>query len=501
MVLLVVLVFFCSVVIGDDTFACPDGPDTVAYLDPNTLAALYPQLDALVSSFSQAPNVAAGLVYNQQLLWFGGKGSNISPDSAFRIGSNSKVFTSLLVLLQQHGQLDQAIETYFPQVAAFRYPGRPDERMTWRNLLSHRAGLPRESPCQGLWGACSQLTLESVLGMATQWPALEPMNSRPSYSNLGFALAGHMMANLSGSAVPFEVLMEKKIFSVLNMTHTGYVSPKKNIPYLVPGYEFGGSFVVPNYDFGWENPAGGMYSSVRDLQKFMSMLFGNSSSMLLSPVDARRWLDPVWVSASSAYGCPWEMEQPQQKGWWLRGKAGAVLGYTSQTLLIPEIQMGVIVLCNGGLSADAGSLAKSIASLSSLALKNALQRLATSSPAPPPPQNIVGQYIGKPSSSSTVVPPFLEGLNATISYVAGQQQQLKIVALATLKVPAMQAIAMPIMEGYLEYNDQAQMFLLKSDQPNPSCASETGGAFQWIQFNGTTFQANGQYYGFIFSKL
>lgn len=85
---------------------------------------------------------------------------------------------------------------------------------------------------------------------------------------------------------------------------------------------------------------------------------GTTSDQIFDGATIREWLDPVWVGAGgkggvlSAFGMPWEMlwvNSSKVSSNWYRGKDGAVLGYTSQIIWIPELKLGVIALLNGGL--------------------------------------------------------------------------------------------------------------------------------------------------------
>jgi CubicO group peptidase (beta-lactamase class C family) len=102
-------------------------------------------------------------------------------------------------------------------------------------------------------------------------------DTRPSYSNFGFALLGRLLEELVGES--FESYVEKNILRSLNMTNTGFkVRLTKNVdssdhinqrgPQFTPevqrkmavGYFDGTDQPAPLYDLGWEAPAGQMYA-------------------------------------------------------------------------------------------------------------------------------------------------------------------------------------------------------------------------------------------------
>ncbi len=504
-----VALLLCLVValsFAEQEFGCPEGPPT-APLPPGSLNDVLARVDQIVAR-SYRHSIAVGVVYDQQLIHFTGSPS-VTADSAFRIGSNSKVFTALLVwLAHQRGDLhlDDPVALHFPVFKTFRNRWTTGNRtITWRDLTSHRAGLARESPCQALWGECN-LTLDQVLSIVSAWPAVNPIASRPSYSNLGFALAGHMAASVAGET-DFVRLLQRTVLAPLNMTHTGCLSRSMSPPsYLVPGRESGQ--VVPNYDFGFENPAGGMYSTVTDMSRFAAMLFRDkapqSASQLLDGTLVREWLAPVWVGAGPvpvmAYGAPWEMYLTAfAPGAWVRGKAGAVLGYTSQLALVPELKLGVVCLMGDGLAGDAKRVALDAIELLVPALTQLLQKVQPPPPLPSP--SMVGIYDG--AEDGFVNPPFLGSVNAAVSTVSDSLGNQRLFMNMLAQVGDGVAVAA---QGYLNYSEedssaQTQFYRLVSQLPE-SCEAQTGGGSQFVTRDTAsgTLRINGLYYGFMFTK-
>lgn len=99
--------------------------------------------------------------------------------------------------------------------------------------------------------------------------------TRPSYSNFGFALLGRLLEELVGES--FESYVEKNILKPLNMANTGFTVRLSTIfteaIKLITGHQFtpevrskmavgyfdGTDQPAPLYDLGWEAPAGQMY--------------------------------------------------------------------------------------------------------------------------------------------------------------------------------------------------------------------------------------------------
>jgi CubicO group peptidase (beta-lactamase class C family) len=148
LVLLVCFVFATC----EQMWGCPLGPP-ISHVSPNLLQSSLAQVRGIVKATRLNSNnscLSLGLVVDQQVLGAFAKGPSCSSKTAFRIGSVSKVFTALLVWqAHQDGfiNLDAPVAERFPVVKQFRNRWLPDGgSITWRHLISHRAGLAREAP-------------------------------------------------------------------------------------------------------------------------------------------------------------------------------------------------------------------------------------------------------------------------------------------------------------------------------------------------------------------
>ncbi len=315
------------------------------------------------------------------------------------------------------------------------------------------------------------------------------------------------MAQVNGAS-SYEELLQREVLEPLNMTRTGF--PAAGVPppsFLIPGFEQ--DVPVPNYDFGFENPAGGAYSTVRDLARLLQLLFRDEAAQgpgqPLDGVLVREWLAPVWLGAGplplGAYGAPWEMYLTQwAPDTWVRGKAGAVLGYTSQLAAVPELKLGVVVLLGDGLAGDAQRVALDALQLLGPAVRAALERVRP--PPPPPPAALLGVYDG--AEDGFLSPPWLGPVNASLSRVLDPSTgapRLFVTVLAQVG-----SIATVAAQGFLDYSapistPETEFYRLVAQSPE-SCQAETGGGSQFLTRNTTdgTLRLSGLYYGIVFTK-
>ncbi|MCJ1475233.1 hypothetical protein MMC13_003894 [Lambiella insularis] len=100
-------------------------------------------------------------------------------------------------------------------------------------------------------------------------------------------------------------------------------------------------------DLGDEGPAGGVYSSTRDLSQMGRAIL---NSALLSPAQTRRWLKPVAHTASTttSVGAPWEIQRIKGNHVTdLYTKSGNVGLYATQLVLSPDYAFGFTVMAAG----------------------------------------------------------------------------------------------------------------------------------------------------------
>ena len=97
------------------------------------------------------------------------------------------------------------------------------QEVTLSQLLTHRAGLPKDVPW---WELRGQTTTEQRSSLLTTL-LIKPPENRPGstyvYSNVGYVLAGLMAEQVAGQ--PWETLMRRRLFTPLGMTSAGFGIP------------------------------------------------------------------------------------------------------------------------------------------------------------------------------------------------------------------------------------------------------------------------------------
>jgi CubicO group peptidase (beta-lactamase class C family) len=241
------------------------------------LLAGIPYVDALFSerlAHTRVPGAVFGLVVEGDLVWWKGYGVRdletkepVDADTVFRIASVTKSFTAAAVLqLRDAGRvsLDDPAEKYVPELAGLVYPTRDAKRITLRELLTHTAGLPHDSPpAEGRDFPSERGILEALRGMRLD----AAPDEHYAYSNLGYDLAGMVVTRASGA--PYREWVTERLLRPLGMTSTGF-DPSRLPGLLATGYVHDGEGVrhPPMFHPEGMDPAGGLFSSLHDLARW-----------------------------------------------------------------------------------------------------------------------------------------------------------------------------------------------------------------------------------------
>lgn len=217
--------------------------------------------------------LALGIVIDGELVYSKGYGfadldAKTPPDldTAYRIGSLTKSFTSLGVLaLRDDGvlTLDDPLVRWVPEAAGLVYPTLDARPITLRQLLTHTSGLPREYDR-------TKTATEGEIFAQLQGLVLEnPPGQTFVYSNLGFVLLGATVAHASHAR--FREFITKRIFQPLGMTASAFDSTPK----LAPAYQDDNHTREPKLsEYRIAVGGGGIVSTVRDLARYVAFQLG-----------------------------------------------------------------------------------------------------------------------------------------------------------------------------------------------------------------------------------
>ena len=243
-----------------------------AQADEKKIAAVVPDIDRLFHDFGQdshSPGLIYGIVANGRLVHVKAFGVQdldqkrpVTPDSLFRIASMTKAFTALSILkLREDGKLtlDDLAEQHVSELRQWTYPTKDSPRIRIRDLLTHSAGFVDDNP----WGdRQTPMPQEAFTRLLAQGV---PFNTAPGtryeYSNLGYALLGRVIANVSG--MPYRRYVERILLGPIGMTSSGYAVREWPQDRRALGYrwEEGRWLREPDMDDGAFGAMGGLQTS------------------------------------------------------------------------------------------------------------------------------------------------------------------------------------------------------------------------------------------------
>jgi beta-lactamase class C len=325
-----------------------------------------------IEAAGQVSGLAAAVIKDDQVLlertigyadWTSRE--KVGPDTVFRLASLSKAFaTTLAGMLVESGQLqwDTRIASVIPTFALADVDA--SRRLTVRDVLSHRVGLPHN-------------TFDNLLEQDEPYPVLVsrldevpmacPVGECYAYQNVAFSLIGDVSFALTGNFFHHEV--EKRIFHPLGM-HTatyGRDALEHSAHWARPHRRAGRHWksFLPNETYYRMPPAAGANASLRDMEQWLIAQMGGRSAVL-TPELLREQHAPLVETPHDLRSTAWRrgrlLDAQYALGWrvyeyageTLVFHAGAVQGYRAMIGFLPERRFGMVMLWNCESAAPGG---------------------------------------------------------------------------------------------------------------------------------------------------
>jgi CubicO group peptidase (beta-lactamase class C family) len=229
---------------------------------------------------ARVPGIAWGIVADGRLVHLGTRGVQdlesarpVTGDSLFRIASMTKAFTALTVLkLRDDGllRLDAPVADYVPELRDWSYPTRDSPPIRVRDLLNHASGLVTDDP----WGdRQTPLPEEDFTRLiAGGLPFTSPPGIRYEYSNLGYALLGRIITNVSDA--PYAQTIARTLLQPLGMAASGFDAETAPRERRALGYRWEDDAwqLEPTLGPGAFGAMGGLQTSANDYARWVAFL-------------------------------------------------------------------------------------------------------------------------------------------------------------------------------------------------------------------------------------
>ena len=292
-------------------------------------------------------------------------------ETVYRVASITKQLTALMLMqLVERGtvRLSDGVGVYFPDIrrVAGLPPGAPSP--TLLQLATMTSGLGRDPDDKRRSQSGSVRIWESVLlASLAQTKYVRAPGSGYGYSNIGYAILGVALAR--AARVRYVEYQRRNVIRPLGMRSTDFELTPALRSRLAVGVDWDELYKdTLNFEDaasehesgpGFRVPSGGLYSTVGDLAKLVSLELGYGPDSVLGRETTKlRDAVPVVSNVRLDYGYGLGIQVYRWGDTVAVGHSGNLAGYTSMALYDPATRYGVIVLRSAaGGEADAGRLA------------------------------------------------------------------------------------------------------------------------------------------------
>jgi CubicO group peptidase (beta-lactamase class C family) len=319
----------------------------------------------------EVPGMAVAIVKDGKVVLLKGYGvrklgesTPVDENSLFGIGSNTKAFTAAaLATLVDEGKISWDDPVYERLKGFEMYDPYVSKEMRIRDLLCHRSGLGLGEGDLMFWPHTT-FTRDDVVYRLRYLKPKTSFRTTYAYNNLMFVTAGQVVAEVSGKS--WDEYLRERIFGPLGMknTDTSATAFKEGDDWAMPHSKVAGKLQpIPVENLDNAGPAGSINSSVADMSKWVLLqlnrgkipgtetrIFSEKSS---EDMWAQQMIQPIRAVPSElktlqarflGYGMGWGLRD--YKGRKLVGHSGGVAGYVTRVMLVPEENLGVVILTN-----------------------------------------------------------------------------------------------------------------------------------------------------------
>jgi beta-lactamase class C len=322
----------------------------------------------------RVPGLAMAIVHDGKVLSARGYGitdvQNAEPVDAhtvFRLASLSKPFAGTVTgMLVSEGALrwDSPLVDFMPSLR-FAEPTAA-ERLTVADVLSHRVGLPRTTFDRDIQANADYRDLVARLSQVS-------MTCMPGdcydYQNVAFSLIGDVVFAASGQF--YNEAVTRRVLKPLGMNDSSLglegimASPRWAKPHIRAGA--GWRSVTPKPTYYRVSPAAGVNASISDMAQWLIAQGGHRPDVLPAPLLATLQA-PIVGTPTELRGTSWRRERLNAAGYGLGWRVydyaghrmvfhgGAVQGYRGVMAMLPERDLGIVILWNSESGLPSGLL-------------------------------------------------------------------------------------------------------------------------------------------------
>ncbi len=309
---------------------------------------------------NHAPGLAIGVVADGEVVLLRGLGladvaseREVDADTRFAIGSTTKAMTAAAIgRLVDEGRMgwDDPVREHLPGFTLA--DADVAERVTIRDLLSHRAGL---ATLGTLWYG-TDATEDQIIEALADAELLHPFREEFHYSNVSYLIAGRAAANAAGDRSWHELIRQWLLIPLGMAGATTRESAAIADPAQATGYAWddgaGELEPLPLRRLDVIAPAGAINASAREMTRWLRMLLARGElggERIVSETALEETWSPVIDAMGAHYGLGWFVSE--WDGRRLLTHTGGIDGFSAKVAVLPDDGVAYVLLVNRGGSA------------------------------------------------------------------------------------------------------------------------------------------------------
>ncbi len=308
------------------------------------------------------PGAAIAIVKDDEVIFTKGFGHRdvekkipVTSDTLLAIGSSSKAFTTFAMgVLVDEGKLEweKPVRNYIPW---FRLSDPfASERLTPRDLVTHRSGLPRHDLS---WYNNFEASREEFVRRLAHLKPTADLREKFQYNNLMFLTAGYLVEVLTDKK--WEDAIQTHVFEPLEMKRTNFSveDSQKDADFSLPYREKDGKIEqIPFRNITNMGPAGSINSSVNEMSHWL-LVHLNKGQFKGKQIIGPQTLEDMHLAhmptggtpaipevTSASYGLGWLVDT--YRGHRRVHHGGNIDGFSALVSMFPQDSIGFVVLVN-----------------------------------------------------------------------------------------------------------------------------------------------------------
>ncbi len=265
---------------------------------------------------------------------------NMTSDNVFQIGSMTKQFTAIAVLIlesQSRLKVSDPVSKYIPD-----YPS--GHSITIHQLLTHTSGIKDFTKMKSLSEiAQKEMSPKAMVDFFKNEPGDFKPGEKFDYNNSGYVLLGYIIELVSGAK--YEDFIRENIFRKTGMDHSYYASDRKVIKNRAYGYHQKSDGYVNKTIISFSVPfaSGSLMSTVEDMVKWQNAI---NKNLILDAEHTKKAFTRYKLNSGTefTYGYGWHLKDIN--GVPTREHGGSILGFKSMGVYIPDEDIYVIGFSN-----------------------------------------------------------------------------------------------------------------------------------------------------------